>query len=225
MDSQTIQHIALMLPALLLSLCVHEYAHAWAATRLGDSTPERQGRLTLSPLSHVDPIGSLLFPILLIVTMGSVFGWAKPVQFQPNNFTRKVSMRTGAALTAAAGPMSNVLLALLTALVVRAAVALGFTPQADGSPRMVFQFLETMFVLNVVLAVFNLLPLPPLDGSYLLPRSMDEIKEKLSRYSFILLFLLFFIPLPGIGTVGGLLLGPFKDALASAVQWVAFLGA
>ncbi len=213
-----------MLPALLLSLCVHEYAHAWAATRLGDDTPSRDGRLTLSPGPHVDVIGTLIFPLILIAMTGSVFGWAKPVAFNPANFNRNVDMRRGAALTAVAGPVSNIILAILCGAALFTIAALGFDGEGEWA-EMVFSFLVIMVVLNGILAVFNLIPLPPLDGSYLLPRSMDEFKEKISGYSFVILFAIFFIPLPGIGTIGGAVLRPFSEAMHEVIQWIVTTGA
>jgi Zn-dependent protease len=226
-DPQIIQRIALFMPALFLSLAVHEYAHAWTATRLGDGTPGRQGRLTLSPVVHLDPLGSLAFPLLLLAT-GSpfFFGWAKPVQFNPANFNRRLSMRAGAAVTAAAGPISNLLLALLTAVVLRISLQLGWASMGGGGTElMVFQFLEGMFVLNVLLAVFNLFPLPPLDGHYLLPRSMDEVTEWLRRYSIILFIAIFFIPLPGLGgSLGFFLIRPVMRVLTDVLQAIAFFG-
>jgi Zn-dependent protease len=226
-DPQIIQRIALFMPALFLSLAVHEFAHAWTATRLGDSTPTRQGRLTLSPVAHMDPLGSVIFPLLLLA-MGThfFFGWAKPVQFNPANFSRRFSMRAGSAITAAAGPLSNILLALISALVLRLGLSMGWAvPDAGSTGRMVFQFLEGMFYLNVLLAVFNLFPLPPLDGHYLLPRSMDEVTEWLRRYAFIIFIALFFIPIPGLGgSLGFFVIRPVMHVLGSVLQAIAFFG-
>lgn len=226
MEPQLIQRIALFMPALFLSLAVHEYAHAWTATRLGDGTPGRQGRLTLSPLAHLDPIGSVIFPLLLLVFGGFLFGWAKPVQFNPANFTRRLSMRGGAAVTAAAGPLSNVLLALLSAVLLRVALELGWVSQLGAqNGEMVYKFLSGMFMLNVLLAVFNLFPLPPLDGHYLLPRSMDEVTEWLRRYSFILFILLFLLPIPGLGhSLGFFVIRPVMDVLSRVLHAIAFYG-
>jgi len=215
------------MPALLLSLSVHEYAHAWTASRLGDDTPRRQGRLTLSPLAHIDPIGSILFPAIILYTSGGIFGWAKPVQFNPANFTRRISMRGGTALTAAAGPFSNVILALVSVLLLRLMLELNLPIGASeaGTAAMVGEFLQAMFSLNVLLAVFNLFPLPPLDGSHLLPRSLDPLKERMSRYSFVLLFAIFFIPLPGLGgSIGFFLIRPIMSLLERALVAVASIG-
>lgn len=178
------------LPALILSLSVHEFAHAWMATRLGDETPVRQGRLTLSPLPHMDLFGSLIFPALLMMSgTGWFFGYAKPVQFQPRNFSKRISMWQGTALTAVCGPLSNLLLALLSAVLLRVGLSMEL-PRA----HVLLEFASVMFTLNILLAVFNLVPLPPLDGGYLLPRSMDHIKVYLTRYSMLLFILVFFVP-------------------------------
>lgn len=222
--SEVLQRVALLLPALLLSLSVHEYCHAWVATRLGDPTPRWQGRLTLSPLAHLDPVGSLLFPLILLLTTGSIFGWAKPVQFHPENF-RRLSGRKGTALTAVAGPLSNVLLAFLALLALRVCAELQMTDVSEtGLAVMLERFLGGLFSLNVLLAVFNLFPLPPLDGSYLLPPSMDGLKDWLTQYSMLLFLVLFFLPLPGIGPIGNLILGPLRTLLSSVLHSIAFAG-
>lgn len=143
---------------LLLSLTVHEFAHAWSAWKLGDDTAEREGRLTLNPLAHIDPVGTLILPL-----MGIPFGWARPVPVNPVRFRRDVTMRMGMVLTAAAGPLSNVLIAIGCTILLLGATALhlGTTPQAMS----LLMLLETTIYLNVILALFNLLPIPPLDGS------------------------------------------------------------
>jgi len=203
---------------LLLSLTVHEYAHAWTATRLGDTTPVRQGRLTLSPLSHLDPIGSLVFPVLLLAVTqgGSTFGWARPVEFVPSNFDRKVTMRRGAALTAIAGPLSNVLLAFVALLALAVATRFGLlTPpavDAGTQSRMVWEFLVAMFNLNVLLAVFNALPIPPLDGSHLLPRSLDDVRDTLARFGPLLIILLF------VAGPGHMILTPLRQMLSGVLS-------
>jgi Zn-dependent protease len=189
-----IRLLALTLITMILSLSVHEFAHAWAATRLGDDTPERDERLTLSPLAHIDPLGTIIFPALSIL-MGGVafFGWAKPVQFNPGRFRRTVSARGGSALVAAAGPLSNLLLAVLSMGLYVALHRLGLLAGA-GAGEAFSVFLLGMFSTNVALCVFNFLPVPPLDGSYLLPRSMDDLIEKIRPFSLLLLMLLLSIP-------------------------------
>jgi Zn-dependent protease len=145
----------MLLVPVLLSLTVHEFAHAWTAARLGDYTAASQGRLTLNPLAHIDPVG-LLLPLL-----GVPFGWAKPVPVNLGAMRPGVSLRSGLALTAAAGPVSNILLALLCTIAMAGLSRFGLA--AAGSA--LWQLLEVMVLINLVLAFFNLLPVPPLDGS------------------------------------------------------------
>ena len=189
--------LALDLLVMVLSLSVHECAHAWVAYRLGDDTAERQGRLSLSPATHVDPVGTLLIPALNIIMAGGFgfIGWARPTPVTPSRFRPTVPMGAGMALVAAAGPLSNLLLAILSlglfAAFKRADVVLW---DADGRATGVAALLGAMFQINVGLLVFNFLPIPPLDGSRLLPRSMDRIKEAMAPYSFVLLLLLINIP-------------------------------
>lgn len=147
---------------MVLSLSVHEWAHAWSALRLGDDTAAREGRLTLNPMSHIDPIGTLLLPMLNIP-----FGWAKPVPVNPVRFDRKWSMRTGMALTAAAGPISNLLIALVCTVVFGIGLRVAPDVVDHGAAR---ELLLKLIQLNVALALFNLLPVPPLDGSRVVAR-------------------------------------------------------
>lgn len=141
---------------LLLSLTVHEWAHAWSANLLGDDTAEREGRLTLNPLAHIDPLGTIILPLL-----GIPFGWAKPVPVNPARFRRDIPMRRGMMITAAAGPASNLLIALLCAVLFGLGIRFGWGAERTD----VYQLLRTAMMLNVLLAVFNMLPIYPLDGS------------------------------------------------------------
>lgn len=157
-DANWIADRLLILIPLWFSLGVHECAHAWAVRRLGDDTAERLGRLTLNPLAHIDPIGTLLLPLL-----GVPFGWAKPVPVNPLRFRREVNMRTGMMITAIAGPISNVCLTAIS--IVALAAVIRFAPQWAVPKHPVVQILVMMMYMNVVLATFNMLPIPPLDGS------------------------------------------------------------
>jgi Zn-dependent protease len=149
----------LSLVPLVLSLSVHEWAHAWAASRLGDTTAADQGRLTLNPLAHVDVVGTIALPLI-----GIPFGWAKPVPVEPTRFRPGVTMSRGMLLTAAAGPLSNFVLAAGCAGALAAGHAIGVLPAVDD----VFEsLLERAVLINVALGLFNLLPVPPLDGSRL----------------------------------------------------------
>jgi Zn-dependent protease len=173
-------HLVLVLVPMILSLSVHEFAHAAAASLLGDDTAERQGRFTLNPISHIDPIGTLLLPALLVMSgSGIFFGWAKPVPFNPVQFNRKIRMKHGILLTAIAGPLSNLVLAVLSALL------LAVLPAADASSAL----LHTMVYLNVALFFFNMLPVPPLDGSKvafgLLPDSANSALRVFERHTWV----------------------------------------
>ncbi|MET0594092.1 MAG: site-2 protease family protein [Polyangiaceae bacterium] len=190
--------LALDLLVMVLSLSVHECAHAWVAYRLGDDTAEREGRLSLNPSTHVDPLGTLLIPALSIF-MGGAFGfigWARPCPVDPKRFKRNISSRRGMALVAAAGPLSNLVLALIAlglfALCRRTDVGLW---DSSGRTSGIAALLVTMFHVNVGLMVFNFLPIPPLDGSRLLPRSMDEFQARIAPYSVVLLLLIINVPI------------------------------
>jgi Zn-dependent protease len=164
----------LLLVPVLLSLSVHEFAHAWAAFRLGDYTAYSQGRLTLNPLVHIDPVG-LLLPLL-----GVPFGWAKPVPVNLGAVRRGVSMRSALVLTAAAGPVANLVLALIATLLLGAFARLGL-----GEQHALWQLCEWMVLINIILAFFNLLPVPPLDGGRiaegLCPRSARPAWDAFAR--------------------------------------------
>jgi Zn-dependent protease len=181
-----------LLVSLWLSLSVHECAHAWAAWKLGDDTAEKLGRMTLNPLAHIDPIGTLLLPLL-----GVPFGWAKPVPVQPHRFTRRVTMRTGMMLTAIAGPVSNLILAAVCTVLL--AVLIRFWPGAIEMQRAVGTLLETMIFLNVILATFNVIPIPPLDGSRvadaLMPEAMRPGWENFCRLGPIALVAVIVLPI------------------------------
>jgi Zn-dependent protease len=178
---------------MVLSLSVHECAHAWVAYRLGDDTAQRQGRLSLSPVTHIDPLGSLLIPALNLILAGGFgfIGWARPTPVTPSRFRPSVPMRAGMALVAAAGPLSNLILAIIAlglfALFKRADIGLW---DAAGRTTGVGALLVAMFQINVGLMVFNFLPIPPLDGARLLPRSMDGLKEAIAPYSFVFLLVI-----------------------------------
>ncbi len=167
LDANWLASRLLTLIPLWLSLSVHEWAHAWSAKQLGDDTAERLGRLTLNPLAHIDPVGTLLLPLL-----GIPFGWAKPVPVQPHRFHSGVTMRTGMMLTAIAGPIANLCLAAIALVLL--AVAIRFRPDVLAPTNAAGLLLESMVFLNVALAVFNALPIPPLDGSRVADGLMPE---------------------------------------------------
>ncbi len=201
--SQIIQDVAIMYPALLIALVLHEYAHAWMAKRYGDMTAGWSGRLTLNPSAHIDFFGTIVFPIIGIAIGGFIFGWAKPVPIDPRNFS---NFRKGLFWVAFAGPLSNIFLGFLFGFVWAAFVA--YVPPGFGAYTPLKGILEALVFLNFVLAIFNLIPIPPLDGSKMVESflSFDNMRkfESIQQYGFyILLFLLF------TGVIG-ILLYPVK---------------
>jgi Zn-dependent protease len=183
--------LMLLIP-LLLSLSVHEWAHAWSAWRLGDDTAALMGRLTLNPAAHIDPIGTLLLPLL-----GVPFGWARPVPVNPLRFRRSISMQKGMMITAAAGPISNLVIALGSLVVL--AVSIRFLPDTLRIHDMVLELLWRFVFLNVILAAFNALPIPPLDGSRvmdgLVPRSLRPAWESFAQAGPIALAAVILLPM------------------------------
>lgn len=186
---------------LILSICVHEFGHAFVADKLGDDLPRRQGRVSLNPLRHADPLGTLLFPFMFLAKTGGLgFGWGKPVQVQPVRFTRKLRMRTAHMLVAAAGPAMNVLFAIVISLVHMVLLKTGtIAPKWDGGvPSTPHELLYYATSLNLILFFFNLIPAPPLDGGTvlegLLPDRYLPQYQKYAVYGPFVLFAVILIP-------------------------------
>ena len=177
---------------LIASLSVHEAAHAWAADRLGDPTARHLGRLSLNPAVHVDPIGTLLFPLIAMLTNVPLIGWAKPVPVDPRHLKHP---KRDFALIAAAGPASNLVMAVIGAVIF---AALPTAAPGDIAGRVLLSTPREIFLwftyLNVMLAVFNMIPVPPLDGGNvligLLPHSGARLIEQIRPYGFIILYAL-----------------------------------
>jgi Zn-dependent protease len=190
---------------LLVGFPVHEFAHALAAYRLGDSTARFMGRLTLNPIAHFDPLGGILLAVTFIGSSFG-FGWAKPTPVNPSNLE---GGRYGEAIVALAGPISNLVLAIAAALPLRYLIA---NPNlAQQIPVLAIEILLLFVTINVVLMVFNLFPIPPLDGSkvlfaFLPPQVAWRWRPMLEQYGFILLLIIFFFP-PG-ASIGGRILVP-----------------
>ncbi|HEX8429977.1 MAG TPA: site-2 protease family protein [Longimicrobium sp.] len=184
--------LLLYLPVLLLAFTFHEFGHAWVAWRQGDDTAYREGRVTLDPRSHIDPIGSILFPALAAMTGAPILGWARPVPFNPSKMRNP---RRGDLLVSLAGVAMNFVLVLAFTAFLAILVAAGVGDAAEGSVgATAVRFGELGIVVNVSLIIFNLLPIPPLDGSkvlyHFLPRSMAEAYRGLDRYGFLILWAL-----------------------------------
>jgi Zn-dependent protease len=175
---------------LIASLTFHEAAHAWTANRLGDPTARLLGRLSLNPVVHIDPIGTLLFPLIAMVTGAPLIGWAKPVPVDMRNLREP---KRDFAIVAIAGPVSNLLLAIGGAALMSAAFGEGAI-DALRADDMLATGLFMFILLNVLLAVFNMIPIPPLDGGNvligILPAPMAAVIEQLRTYGFVLLYLL-----------------------------------
>ncbi len=189
MSFDGIERIAIWLVPVLFSIVIHEVAHGWMAFRLGDSTAKQMGRLTLNPIPHIDPMGTVVLPLILIYLGGPVFGWAKPVPFNPLNFRPRVSVRKGSMWVALAGPGSNLVLALAASFLLVFLVR--FLP---GLPAGVYLLVRALVGINLFLALLNLVPIPPLDGSKILwgflPPKYDHYFAMLERYGFLIIVIL-----------------------------------
>jgi Zn-dependent protease len=187
--------LLLYLPILCLAFTVHEFGHAWVALKQGDDTAARLGRVTLDPRSHIDPIGSLLFPALATLSGGlPLLGWAKPV---PVNASKLRNYRTGDILVSLAGVFMNFLLVILFTIALAVFFAAGGGVVYDGpTATTVFQFLRGGILVNLALIVFNVLPIPPLDGSmvlyHFLPAGARDSYRQLGQYGFLILMGLMF---------------------------------
>lgn len=169
-----------------MSVVIHEVSHGYAASILGDQTARYQGRLTLNPIKHLDPVGSVAVPLILVlVNAGFIFGWAKPVIYNPYNLRPG---RWSEAAVAAAGPASNIVIALVFGLLIRSGVV--------ANPAFIEVTAMVVFI-NILLAIFNLMPIPPLDGSKILyalfPENSHKLRESLERYGLVLVLVFIFI--------------------------------
>ena len=188
-DTNALLSLVLTLPAVLIAITFHEYAHAFAADKLGDDTPRRQGRLTLNPLAHLDPVGSIM-----LVFAG--FGWGKPVEINPRNFNRTISMSAGEAIVSIAGPLMNFLLAIVFTIIYFIIGKFAPTFIFTQLGIIIITLLQTIVIINVGLGVFNLIPLPPLDGSKVLNHFLPySAKDWFARYSqvFYIIFIVLWI--------------------------------
>lgn len=181
---------------LIMSVAIHEVSHGFAALALGDPTAKYEGRLTLNPFVHLDLIGSIVVPLIGFVFGGFVIGWAKPVPFNPYNLK---NLRWGEAIVSAAGALSNILLALVFGLILRVALYYELANQAF------FELAGFVVLINITLALFNLMPIPPLDGSKilfaLLPYKWQNWRYRLEKYGLILVLLFVFLIWPFLNKI------------------------
>ncbi len=201
MSPDTLARVLLVVVTLVLSIGVHEFAHAFAAWKLGDDTAARQGRLTLNPFAHADPLGTLILPAFFAFSGFGGFGWGKPVPYVPTNLSRRFSMRGGEAIVAFAGPASNLVLAVVSG----ALLGVLLKTQLVSFESPFIPLLQQMIVINLVLFFFNLLPVPPLDGSkifaWLFGQRADRILDGIHQTGPIALIV--------VVLVGGRLISPF----------------
>jgi Zn-dependent protease len=202
-DGSVIGQFLLFMVALIFSLSVHESAHAWMSNRFGDDLARLQGRISLNPAAHVDPIGTLLFPAIAYFTGAPLIGWAKPTPVNPLRWRNK---RVANFWVSAAGVISNFIIAIIVGIIIRILGVIGvIIVSSDGIglhrpdsliAEGALKLLLTFFTLNVALGIFNLIPIPPLDGSKILqsilPSSFDSAFESLERFGFLLLIVAMF---------------------------------
>lgn len=204
MDELTImQKIAIWTLPVIFAITVHEVAHGWAASKLGDQSAKMLGRLTLNPIKHIDPIGTLLVPAVLLVLGGFVFGWAKPVPVNDRNFKNPAR---DMAWVAMAGPASNFIMAIFWAIIGKIGLVMLAT-QPDAGQFLLYSGIAGVSI-NLILMVLNLLPIPPLDGSHVvsafLPKHLAWQYKRIAPFGFIIL-----VGLMVMGFLTPILIGPF----------------
>ena len=207
---------ALFAPILIMSIVIHEVAHAWQARREGDYTAEQLGRITLNPIPHLDPVGSVLLPLILVISQASFFfGWAKPVPVNPANFRE---YRAGDIRVSLAGIVVNLGLAVLFTLVGAALAVI-----ASGAGGLVLELLEVCLLaiqVNLVLAFFNLIPIPPLDGSHVMQHLLPpRLAEPYRRFQWGFLVIIALVAIPQLRPVLFTLMAPAYFLTEAAQSW------
>jgi len=205
MDPNTIRQLIISIPALVLAIIIHEVSHGYVANRLGDPTAKLLGRLTLNPLKHIDPVGTIIMPFMLYYLSNGqfVFGYAKPVPINPQNFK---DPRKDMAISAAAGPVTNILIAIISQIIFAHLILPASTVMPDSINSTVLNPMAMMFQtsigINIFLAVINLIPIPPLDGGRVLvgflPYKQAIAYSRIEPYGFIIVIILFMTKIANI---------------------------
>lgn len=214
-NPEVITNLILTLPAVIIAMTFHEYAHAFAADKLGDDTPSRQGRLTLNPLKHIEPIG---FFLLLFAGVG----WGRPVQVNPLKFDKKISMSKGEAIVSFAGPFINIILAIISAISLGAILKFNLLSNVklEYAQYIIIFFMQLIYI-NIGLGVFNLIPLPPLDGSKILRHFLPyKAKQFFDKYEYA--FYIIFIALWTLG-ITSIIITPIINYISHAIMTGVYL--
>ncbi len=208
MSQSDLLGILLTLPGVIIAITFHEFAHAFVAYKLGDDTPKMQGRLNLNPLSHIDPIG-------IILLIFAHIGWGKPVQINTRNFDRKYSQSGGEALVSLAGPMMNFILAIVFTIIYYVILKFGNGLFSVQVSLVILALIQYTIIVNIGLGVFNLIPLPPLDGSKIFRNFMPyNVKAWLDKYEsvFYMVFLLLWFT-----NLAGIIISPIIELIANGL--------
>lgn len=205
----TLLSLILTLPAVIIAMTFHEYAHAFAADKLGDDTPRRQGRLTLNPLKHIEPVG-------FIMLLFAGFGWGRPVQINPVRFNRNISMSKGEAIVSFAGPLINIILAILATFILGIIMKFNLLANIQATyAQLIIIFLMQLVYINIGLGVFNLIPLPPLDGSKIL-RHFLPTRAKMWFDSNQYIFYIIFIVIWALG-IASVIISPIMELIVKGM--------
>ena len=213
-NPEIIANLILTLPAVIIAMTFHEYAHAFAADKLGDDTPRLQGRLTLNPLKHVEPIG-----FLLLLFAG--IGWGRPVEINPLRFNKKISMSKGEAIVSFAGPLMNIILAIISAVLLGIILKFNLISNVNIKyAQYIIVFFMQLIYINIGLGVFNLIPLPPLDGSKILRHFLPyKAKQFFDQYQY--LFYIIFIALWTLG-ITSIIITPVINFIGGSIMNIVY---
>lgn len=214
-NSDKLLSIVLTLPAVIIAMTFHEYAHAWAADKLGDDTPSSQGRLTLNPLKHIEPIG---FFILLFAG----FGWGRPVEINTSNFNRNISRSKGEAIVAFAGPLMNIILSVVSAFLLGIIIKFNWLANVQLQyAQIIIIFMMQLIYINIGLGIFNLIPLPPLDGSKILRHFLPN-KARIWFDSYQYIFYIIFIVIWVLG-ITSIIISPIINLIGKGILNIIYI--